>query len=253
VSEDDKKLVANLQGGKHHLPPHCPHGKYYTVQSGDTMYFIAQRFGICLDQLIAANPQIKDPNLIFPGQVLCIPGDAVGPVPDGKPCPMGFSYKVKPGDTLHSIADMFSVSVEQLLAANPQLKDPHYITPGHYICIPVTVPKKHHCYCFCLHPTHHCPSGLGMGRYNAENQELMLFTRDLPGPELYGMDRMVMVAGCDNWDEFETVDMRPVTPEIMTCHHRMRFSHSNPVFIIAPARRFPQALGPILLVAVVRL
>lgn len=45
----------------------------YTVQSGDTLYLIARRFGVTLDALIAANPGIRDPNLIYPGQVITIP------------------------------------------------------------------------------------------------------------------------------------------------------------------------------------
>lgn len=46
----------------------------YTVQAGDTMYCIAQKNGIALNTLLAANSQIKDPNMIFPGQVINIPG-----------------------------------------------------------------------------------------------------------------------------------------------------------------------------------
>jgi len=45
----------------------------YVVQKGDTMYLIAKRFGVPLGDLIAANPQIKDPNLIYPGQVINVP------------------------------------------------------------------------------------------------------------------------------------------------------------------------------------
>ena len=45
----------------------------YVVRSGDTMWAIARRFCLPLDALIAANPQIADPNLIYPGQVLHIP------------------------------------------------------------------------------------------------------------------------------------------------------------------------------------
>jgi len=41
--------------------------------SGDTLFFIAQRFGVTLNALIAANPQIPNPNLIFPGQRICVP------------------------------------------------------------------------------------------------------------------------------------------------------------------------------------
>jgi LysM repeat protein len=37
------------------------------------MFFIAQRFEVSLDALIAANPHISNPNLIFPCDVLCVP------------------------------------------------------------------------------------------------------------------------------------------------------------------------------------
>lgn len=62
-----------------HHPHHPPHpcecaGRLYRVKPGDTLYKIAQRFGVPLDALIKANPQISDPNLIYPGQVICIPG-----------------------------------------------------------------------------------------------------------------------------------------------------------------------------------
>ena len=52
----------------------CPPGTdTYTVQSGDTMIDIARRFGVTLEALIGNNPQIENPNLIFPGDVICIP------------------------------------------------------------------------------------------------------------------------------------------------------------------------------------
>nr|WP_282433084.1 LysM peptidoglycan-binding domain-containing protein [Desulfosporosinus meridiei] len=46
----------------------------YTVVSGDIMYSIAQKFGVKLADLIKANPQISDPNVIYPSDVLCLPG-----------------------------------------------------------------------------------------------------------------------------------------------------------------------------------
>lgn len=45
------------------------------------MFLIAQRFGVSLDALIAANPQIPNPNLIFPGQQICVPVPVPPPVP----------------------------------------------------------------------------------------------------------------------------------------------------------------------------
>jgi len=45
----------------------------YTVKSGDTMWKIAVKHQVGLSELISANPQIKNPNLIYPGQKLNIP------------------------------------------------------------------------------------------------------------------------------------------------------------------------------------
>ncbi|WP_207669273.1 SafA/ExsA family spore coat assembly protein [Fonticella tunisiensis] len=45
----------------------------YTVQRGDTMWKIAVRYQIGVSELIQANPQIKNPNLIYPGQKINIP------------------------------------------------------------------------------------------------------------------------------------------------------------------------------------
>jgi murein DD-endopeptidase MepM/ murein hydrolase activator NlpD len=43
------------------------------VRSGDTLLSIAQRFGLTIGQLMAANPTISDPDRIRVGQVLVIP------------------------------------------------------------------------------------------------------------------------------------------------------------------------------------
>ena len=45
----------------------------YTVKKGDTLWGIAGRYGVPLTTLIAANPQIKNPNLIYPGDRVNIP------------------------------------------------------------------------------------------------------------------------------------------------------------------------------------
>lgn len=45
----------------------------YTVKSGDTMWKIASKYQVGTSEIIAANPQIKNPDLIYPGQVLKIP------------------------------------------------------------------------------------------------------------------------------------------------------------------------------------
>lgn len=45
----------------------------YTVKKGDTLWGIAKRYGVTLTALIAANPGIKNPNLIYPGDKVVIP------------------------------------------------------------------------------------------------------------------------------------------------------------------------------------
>jgi len=45
----------------------------YIVISGDSLWRIAAKHQVGLDELIAANPQITNPSLIFPGQKIFIP------------------------------------------------------------------------------------------------------------------------------------------------------------------------------------
>ena len=45
----------------------------YTVKSGDTIWKIAVKHQVGMSEIIAANPQIKNPNLIYPGQKITIP------------------------------------------------------------------------------------------------------------------------------------------------------------------------------------
>lgn len=53
---------------------HAPLGEsQYTVKAGDTMWAVARRFDVGLDELVAANPHIEDPNRIKPGQSLTLP------------------------------------------------------------------------------------------------------------------------------------------------------------------------------------
>ena len=45
------------------------------MRRGDTLYSIARGHGVSLQRLIAANPQISNPNRIYPGQMVSIPTD----------------------------------------------------------------------------------------------------------------------------------------------------------------------------------
>ncbi|MBK6791979.1 MAG: peptidoglycan DD-metalloendopeptidase family protein [Anaerolineales bacterium] len=68
-------------------------GPVYVVQPGDSLYSIAARFSISLDDLLAANG-IADPNSLAAGQQLIIPGlDGVSGILDTKFINFGDSYR----------------------------------------------------------------------------------------------------------------------------------------------------------------
>lgn len=115
---------------------HC--GETVRVAPGDTLARIAARCGISVSGLLAANPEIRNPNIIHLGQIIRIPGRAVGrtapaPGPSGR---CGTVVTVRPGDTLARIAFRCGTSVGRLLAANPQIRDPSRLFLGMRIRIP---------------------------------------------------------------------------------------------------------------------
>ncbi|MCW3489034.1 LysM peptidoglycan-binding domain-containing protein [Dethiobacter alkaliphilus] len=60
-------------------PPKKCDGQFYTVRPTDTLFSIARKFSVTVDAILAANPQIVNPNIIFVGQVICIPEVAPKP------------------------------------------------------------------------------------------------------------------------------------------------------------------------------
>ena len=51
----------------------------YIIQSGDTFYDIAGRYGITLDHLLLLNPQLPNPTIIYPGQSINVPDPVPSP------------------------------------------------------------------------------------------------------------------------------------------------------------------------------
>jgi LysM repeat protein len=99
----------------------------YIVQPGDTLYTIANKFNITIEDIISAN-NLENPNLIYPGQLLNIPVDSVPPVE-------GFEYIVQPGESLYAISQRFNVPLRDLIRAN-SIFPPYIIYPGQRIIIP---------------------------------------------------------------------------------------------------------------------
>jgi LysM repeat protein len=109
----------------------------YRIQPGDTLSGIASRFHVSLGALEGANPQVHNPNLIYAGQTLNIPGQADSFQPAPAPAASsGGAYTVRSGDTLSGIAASHGVSLSALLAANRQISNPNLIYPGERVNIP---------------------------------------------------------------------------------------------------------------------
>jgi len=63
------------------VPSSCPEGfkGRYVVSPGDTFYTLSRIFRVRLEALYANNHHIPNPNLLIPGDVLCVP--ALVPIP----------------------------------------------------------------------------------------------------------------------------------------------------------------------------
>ncbi|WP_088187693.1 LysM peptidoglycan-binding domain-containing protein [Desulfosporosinus sp. FKA] len=55
------------------MPEPTPAHEVYVVKKGDTVYKIAKRYGTTMQAIILAN-DLRNPDLIYPGQILFIPG-----------------------------------------------------------------------------------------------------------------------------------------------------------------------------------
>lgn len=109
----------------------------HVVQPGETLFRIAQTYGVTVDDLVAAN-NLADRNLIHVGQELIIPSPGATPVSATgvSPSPArSSSYVVQPGDTLMLIARRFSTTVEAIAQANGIL-NPNLIVVGQSLTVP---------------------------------------------------------------------------------------------------------------------
>ncbi|NMA01526.1 MAG: LysM peptidoglycan-binding domain-containing protein [Clostridia bacterium] len=82
---NDKKSIRSKHPARRDLIPPSPQrcqGQLYTVQPNNTIFTIAQRFGVTVEDILAVNPQIANPNIIFEGQVICIPTAPPQPICD---------------------------------------------------------------------------------------------------------------------------------------------------------------------------
>lgn len=98
----------------------------YTVQNGDSLFLIAQRYGVTVSQIRQANGLSGDS--IYVGQNLTISGGT------STSSGSGSKYIVKSGDTLSKIASNYGTTVDAIRKANNLWKD--FLYPGQALTIP---------------------------------------------------------------------------------------------------------------------
>lgn len=134
---DEKAWDAYVTGGKGTVKPVEPSkpvtpspevstGIKYTVQSGDNLSTIAQRFGVSINQITGYRS--GNPNLIYPGEVLTIGGAS------GNATSSGTVYTVQAGDTLSEIAQRYGTTYQRLAQING-IANPNLIYVGQKIRI----------------------------------------------------------------------------------------------------------------------
>jgi LysM repeat protein len=101
----------------------------YVVRPGDTLSGIARRLGVSVASLSDANG-IRDPNRVYAGSSLSVPGAAVASAPAA-----GRTHTVVAGDNLSRIATKYGTSVGAIVTANG-MGDPNHLRIGARLTIP---------------------------------------------------------------------------------------------------------------------
>jgi len=102
----------------------------YRIRAGDTLSGIAEKFGITVSALTEANAQIANPDLVFPNELVFIPGPAAPADDLASIMAAVVTYVVQPGDTMTSIAAAHNLTLAALEAANPLVTNPNKIQAG---------------------------------------------------------------------------------------------------------------------------
>lgn len=113
----------------------------HTVAPGENLYRIGLMYGMSWVTLAQYN-NLPNPNYVYVGQVLKIPGGTTPPTqpPTEPDSPNYTNYVVKPGDTLFKISRAFGVSPDAIAEANG-IVNPNLIYAGQVLKIPTAAPE----------------------------------------------------------------------------------------------------------------
>lgn len=132
-------------------------GTFHTILQGETLYGLSQKYKVSVKAILDANPGLNEKNFRY-GQVVNIPkadgSSTPTPVATDQPQqkavqpqqPSGIQgpvqsrckemHKVARKETVFSIARMYGITEQELLDANPEIKDAKKLKKGKLLCIP---------------------------------------------------------------------------------------------------------------------
>ena len=129
---------------------------FHTIQAGETLYKLSVKHGVSVERICRANPGLSVKNFRV-GQVIAIPpkSKATSEVTTQTPAPAPQvqttpseplkpkcrdMHKIQRKETVYSISRMYGITEEELMAANPEIKNKK-LKKGKFLCIPY-VQKK---------------------------------------------------------------------------------------------------------------
>ncbi len=126
--------------------------KTHVVEPGETLYGLAKRYGVTIDELIAANPSTADG--LKAGQRLVIPGAASALTADQQVAaafggnatstsqiviPTGSDpvfHTIQSGENIYTLAKQYNATIEGILTSNPGLKPEQYTSGAKVKVVP---------------------------------------------------------------------------------------------------------------------
>lgn len=106
--------------------------KIHIVKQGDSLYSIAKKYNVHLEDVVKANPEISNPDVIDVGMKVKIPSQTKPPLE------VIHHHIVQQGDTLWKLSKAWGIQLTDMIKANPQLKNPNALLTGEVVNIPKT-------------------------------------------------------------------------------------------------------------------
>lgn len=106
--------------------------RYHTIQPGETLYRLSQKYGVTPQDICAANPGLGISNFRS-GEVIMIPSASTESTPAKETAketkeeapdtiPIRTTHTVQRGETVFKVTQLYNITADELLAVNPHIK-----------------------------------------------------------------------------------------------------------------------------------